>query len=344
MKANTASLEAIWDVRMEHFPNKGSLQEKITFLLRYAVLAPSTHNSQPWLFEIREASCRVFFDPARRLPEADPTGRDLFISMGCCLENFLLAAKYFGIFRDVVYHKGEDNLVAEIFFSETSAASDASLEILLDAMTRRRNVRGKFAERRIPAEILSELSRLKYDDAVRAVFVEEREKIRALAMLTAEGLRMAYGRANFRGEISRWVHHNFSGSRDGILGHSLRMPTPVSFLLPFLMRFFNIGGVLARLNFLSVASAPLVCVFFSQEDSQKTWLAVGQFAERLMLEFEARNVKSSIFVAAIEMGNLHEKIQEILKTSWIPQFLFCAGFMDVSLPLTPRYPVEEKLI
>lgn len=42
-------------INISDFPEKGSLEFQIKFVLNYAILAPSTHNSQPWLFKI-EAS------------------------------------------------------------------------------------------------------------------------------------------------------------------------------------------------------------------------------------------------------------------------------------------------
>jgi nitroreductase len=41
-----------WDVREADFPRTGLPAEQLRFLLHYAVLAPSGHNTQPWLFKI----------------------------------------------------------------------------------------------------------------------------------------------------------------------------------------------------------------------------------------------------------------------------------------------------
>ena len=41
-----------WNVTEDEFPKKGALPEKISFILKYAILAPSGHNTQPWLFKI----------------------------------------------------------------------------------------------------------------------------------------------------------------------------------------------------------------------------------------------------------------------------------------------------
>ena len=45
-----------WDIKKEDFLHQGQLADKIRFVLGYAILAPSTHNSQPWLFKVKENS------------------------------------------------------------------------------------------------------------------------------------------------------------------------------------------------------------------------------------------------------------------------------------------------
>lgn len=42
-----------WEVREIDFPSSGTIEEQIRFLLNYGVLAPSIHNTQPWIFEIK---------------------------------------------------------------------------------------------------------------------------------------------------------------------------------------------------------------------------------------------------------------------------------------------------
>lgn len=45
-------LDDSWNVSEEEFPLQGGPEEKLRFLLNYAVLAPSGHNTQPWLFRL----------------------------------------------------------------------------------------------------------------------------------------------------------------------------------------------------------------------------------------------------------------------------------------------------
>ena len=51
---------APWAIREDDFPDGGTPDEQLTYLLRYAILAPSGHNSQPWLFLVRGDEIRVF--------------------------------------------------------------------------------------------------------------------------------------------------------------------------------------------------------------------------------------------------------------------------------------------
>ncbi|MBA3874573.1 MAG: nitroreductase, partial [Anaerolineae bacterium] len=92
-----------WNVEEYHFPRHGTLSEKLTFLLNYTILAPSLHNTQPWKFTVHDNEIRVLADRTRQLQVADPDARELYISLGCALENLLTAATFFGLRNNVGY-------------------------------------------------------------------------------------------------------------------------------------------------------------------------------------------------------------------------------------------------
>jgi hypothetical protein len=45
-------------------------------------VAPSLHDSQPWLFQIGDDRVDVYADRTRQLEVLDPAGRELLISVG----------------------------------------------------------------------------------------------------------------------------------------------------------------------------------------------------------------------------------------------------------------------
>ena len=62
-------------------------------LVHSALLAASPHNTQPWLFRMSESRIDLFADTERNLGAIDPYFREMYIGLGCALENLLLAAK-----------------------------------------------------------------------------------------------------------------------------------------------------------------------------------------------------------------------------------------------------------
>ncbi len=334
-------LSETWDINEQEFFALTSLPEKIRFLLRYAILAPSTHNSQPWLFHVTDQSCIVSYNPKLALPQADPLGRDLFISLGCAIENLCIAARYFNMFERIEYASGSDTTVAEIFFSPGTSAPNLQEEQLFRAIRTRVNARGLFTSEPLSEEVLAHAPRSPH---ATTHYVVDSKKILQLANLTKRGIRLAYTSTDFRKEMSAWMHSSFSSAREGLLGYSLKMPALLSLVIPTLVRYFDISPLLAMLNYKSFTSAPTVCVITASDNTRLSWLQTGHLAERLMLWFNAHGVNTSIFMASIEIGNFAQHVQEIIDTKETPQFLFCIGYMDEKQVHSPRHPLSDKIL
>jgi hypothetical protein len=343
-------MENIRTLNKDEFLKLNSQKERITYLLRYAILAPSTHNSQPWLFRITDSSCKIYMNPKYILPKADPMKRDLFISIGCALENLILAAKFFSMYASVSYGPfSEKDQIGEVFFENTKTASlDSTFEKLVTTIPTRINARGFFDTASIDIAMCkgveANIEKEYFQNGIHIHFVEKKEKIEKIATLTADGLRSAYQSASFRNEMSHWMNNSMTKKEEGIPGYSLRMPFLFSFFLPTLVKFFDLGNFLAKLNYKSLNSVPLVCVITAPQNNQLTWLGVGRIAERLMLEYNSIGLNTSVFVASVEMGELHKTLMQIIETKDIPQFLFVIGKVDTIPKYTPRHNVLEKII
>src|SRR6478735_7290228 len=92
---NKANYKA-WEIDEKNYPKDASLASQIQFISRYGNLAPSTHNTQPWVSTAEGDSLEIEPDLNRHLPAADPTGRNLFVSLGAYSFNVLVAAAHFG--------------------------------------------------------------------------------------------------------------------------------------------------------------------------------------------------------------------------------------------------------
>ena len=66
--------------------------------LGHAILAPNSHNRQPWLVDLREPDViTLFVDRQRLLPQTDPQFRQIVVSQGTFLEALVLALRERGI-------------------------------------------------------------------------------------------------------------------------------------------------------------------------------------------------------------------------------------------------------
>ena len=99
--------------------------------LSYAILAPSPHNRQPWLADLREPDAITLrVDRERLLPETDPWFRQIMIGQGTFIEALTIALRERGIAPTVtLFPEGEfaprsvdDRPVARIAWQSGTAA------------------------------------------------------------------------------------------------------------------------------------------------------------------------------------------------------------------------------
>lgn len=326
------------------FPNNGDLRRQIIFCLGYGVRAPSTHNTQPWLFSVDGNTLRVFADRSRRLAVGDKDGRDLYISLGACVEHLKIAFQYFRMFDEL--RMGDlsnvEMPVAEFFVHPSSGVDDA-LRPLIVAIQERFNARGPFLSKKIPDDAMSAVRGMA-EGSAEVVLTTDPRSIDAVASLTAEGMRKAHADPAFHRELSRWMTSNYSKRKDGIPGYSMLAPGPLSLMLPWIVGTFDTGPLLAKLNTKAIGSAPAVGVIKTAEDTLRAWLDTGRLFERISLRFNVDGVRTSIYVASVETAELRPKVEAHFAPGCFPQFVFAAGYPKVTLRQSPRLDPLERMV
>ncbi len=334
-----------WAVREEDFPRSGSMVDQLGFLLRYAVLAPSAHNTQPWTFRIEGNHIALYPDFSRALSVSDPTHRELYLSLGCALANLLVAADHFG-FRTVIeeFPPGPGNPVARVAVvagGHTTPQNDA----LFSAIPRRHTNRGRYESRAVPIDILQRLRGQVGDAAVRLDIVTQQEKIQALANLTAQATLETLGRSDFRAELSQRVRNNFTRKQDGMPGFSVGVPALPSFLAPFMVRVPKMATVEAKKARDLIGSSPLVAVISTREDTSSQWVKAGMALERIALAATAAGLRSAPYAGPFEAGKLHEHVELLLGvTGYRAQTLLRIGYGPPDPRPSPRRPAEDVTV
>ena len=128
-------------------------------LVRAAVLAANAHNTQPWRFRLATGRIDLYAVPDRTTGTMDQLRREMYISLGCALENLTLAAQAAGLAPSVrvTPDPADPTLAASV-----QLGSGEPLDSLLyRAIPDRHTNRGPYRTGRpVPAGVLDEMAAL----------------------------------------------------------------------------------------------------------------------------------------------------------------------------------------
>ncbi|MFA9459791.1 Acg family FMN-binding oxidoreductase [Thiohalorhabdus methylotrophus] len=331
-----------WRVAESDFPRKGSIDEQLRFLLRYAVLAPSSHNSQPWRFRIRDGGVDLFADHSRGLPVVDPNDRELIMSCGAALFHLRVALRHFGL-RDAVTllpDPDRPDWLARVAPGGPHAPEDSD-RLLFSALFRRFTHRGAFREAPVPPELTHMLTWMAESEGARLLCLARPEEKEPVAGLVAEGTRRQGASARFRRELSEWVRINDSPRRDGLPGYALGFGRLPSLVGPWMLRWINWGGRQAERDRYWAVNAPVLAVVATDRDDPLCWLAAGQGLAGVLLRAAEDGVQASFLNQPVEIPALRLRLQEVGGVHGMPQVLLRMGFGVEKRAPTPRRPVDE---
>lgn len=313
------------------------ISDRLETLLETAILAPSSHNTQPWIFELSDKRILLLADRTRALPVNDPDDRELTISCGAALFNLRVAAASAGIKSKVSVLPDPDNddLLATVDLDGGPPIS-AQVADLYSEIPRRRTYRKRFEAKPVPESVLVELAAAaEQEEAWLKVLSEEGMRQQA-AKLIAEGDAIQWADRSWRRELAAWMHPRRKG--DG-----LTVPGVVAPIAQAVVRTFDMGdGVGAKDSELAEKS-PVLAVVGTRGDSQVDWLKAGQALERLLLSACAASLQASYLNQPIQTASLRPKLQHEIGATGFPQVLLRIGYPADELPAAPRRRLEAVI-
>jgi hypothetical protein len=196
-----------WQIKEHDFPREGAPTEKLQFLLRYAILAPSSHNTQPWKFSVGEDEIKVFVDRTRWLKVADPDQRELYISVGCALENLLIATEHFGYGHQVAYlpEPANEELAAVVKFMPHGEPSPFREPALFEAISSRHTNRKFYEERPIPQSDLQHLQNRCVEEGIQLHVTDDPAIKRRVDELMVRADAQQFADPAWRDELGYWI-------------------------------------------------------------------------------------------------------------------------------------------
>jgi hypothetical protein len=324
--------------------------------VRQAVRAPSSHNTQPWVFHLRgDDVLELSADRSRALPVLDPDDRELTISCGAALFHVraVLRAAGFEAEVELCADRAGSDLLARVRVGAAHEPTPADLA-LAAAIRERRTNRTAYEDRAIAPHVLSLLLGAAREEGAWLGFVDSPATRRALAALVAEADRQQEADPRFRRERATWIRLGRRTSRDGLTASALGVPEPLSRLAPSELAAANLGGLIAARDDARVAGAPTVAVLATRGDTPADWMVAGQALARVLLTACAAGVATSFLNQPIEVPELRARVVEVVRdaadpdapgampSDAVPQIVLRLGYAS-SVPRTPRRPLDDVL-
>jgi nitroreductase len=345
-----------WEVNEREFPAKGETEDKLKFLLRYAILAPSSHNSQPWKFSIRVNEIRVFSDITCWLKTADADQRELNISIGCALENLLVAAEHFGYAHQEEYFpEGEDNLVAIVKLTPQGKIEKRRDPVLFEQIPRRCTNHNVYETRRIPEAEMARLHACIYEAGfwifstnegpyIRFTEAELRRRIDEL-ITRADAIQLT-DRA-YKEELGFWIGQGAFGT-----------PWLMAKVGQLAVTYLNISKGQTKKDSEMLLSAPALVALASAADDRKSQVRAGQIFDRIALTTTSLGMAIHPMSQILEVPETKGELTELLEVPEVktrvaklspeepvfPQHTFRLGYAEPEKEHTPRRPLEEVLL
>jgi nitroreductase len=316
--------------------NTGGWNEQAMSLIRQAVLAPSSHNTQPWLFRISPLIIDVHADRTRALPVNDPEDRELAISCGCALLNLRVAGPSLGFRAHVQLLPVPDQpdwLARASFASEPQeTAAEAELSEFIE---HRRTYRKRFARRQVDPTALDQLIQAANTEGVwlRPLLTEEARQ--QAAILVAEGDATQWANPSWRRELAAWMHPRRRG--DGLTVPALAAP-----VAQLVVRAFDMGGGVGAKDKDLAEASPLLAILGTERDEPRDWLLAGQALQRVLLTACKHGLQASYLNQPVQVTSLRPKLQNITGGEF-PQIVLRMGYPLGEIAAAPRRNVEAVI-
>lgn len=342
--------------------------EQAKYLLRFSLLAPSSHNTVPQAYALDRDSDRiaVFLRQQLVLRESDPDGREALASVGCAIENFVQAAEQYGVscrwepasqlqWSDVTPSPTPcERHLGELLLASAALPGEARRRATLQRMLERRSVRSEFdSALPLPQALARALADSMFPPIHLSLFESTTDKF-AWAKLDELALKHKLEELAFRRELGEWLLPNDDEQQPrGMRGREFGFDDRVTRELSARLR----GDVpmpvdqlsfLARAGRIGLCSASAICVLSCDDPTPATAILAGRALQRCALVAAEHGFACAVHTAVCHVPHARAMSQATLMKSRTPHLIFRLGrplhASDALRPHSARPQLEELLI
>jgi nitroreductase len=277
----------------------------------------------------------VFANYDRWLKVADADQRELYMSIGCAIENLLIAAEHFGYDHDVLHapDPADRRLVAIIRLANQARPPDPSSEELFKAITRRHTNHKRYDGRPIPEADMKQLEACASGEGIRLFLISDLAYRRKFDELISRADAIQFADSGFREELGYWIEQGVFGT-----------PWLLSKLSQMAVSYLDVGNLRARKDSDLLLSAPILGLVCAENDDRLSHVRAGQALERIYLTATSLGISLQPMSQILEVPEVRSETRKLLpEPDWCPQQPFRLGYAEPEKHHAPRRPLEESL-
>jgi len=311
-------------------------------LVRYATLAPSSHNTQCWRFHVTETSIAIAPDLTRRCPAVDPDDHHLFVSLGCATENLVHAALAMGLHADARFDPTAGGRIAVGLTATQPSASP-----LFNAITERQCTRGDYDGQAVAPAELKLLEAAGTGQGVSVRLLTARPAIESVLDYVVAGNTAQMNDPAFVAELKAWIRFGAEEALrtgDGLFAGASGNPALPRWLGSRMMGLFFTPKSENERYARQIRNSAGLAVFVSARSDPAHWVEAGRCYERFALQATALGIRNAFLNQPVEVGAIRPQFAAWLGLAPVerPDLVVRFG-RGPAMPLSMRRPVQAVL-
>lgn len=308
----------------------------------YASKAPSGHNTQPWKFHITDSTITVLPNLDVALPVVDRNNRELFISLGCAVENLCIAASYFGYTTHII------ECSIEVIILELTKNALTIEDSLFHQIEKRQTNRNIYNGNKISDGILQQLQSIPKENGIQFYFTEINTPFaNTITQYIMKGNEIQMADIAFKNELLSWMRFNkkqVEATHNGLSYLVFGNPPLPRILARPIVSLFLKPNAQNKSDRKKIDSSSHFVVCATQRDTIEEWINLGRTLQRFLLKVTEIGISYAFLNQPCEVAALAFDLREKLPVNKEhPTLIMRIGYAK-QIPYSPRKKIETILV
>jgi len=319
-------------------------EETLLKIIRSATQAPSGHNTQPWLFTAAGNTITAMPDLKRALPVGDPDNRELFISLGCAIQNLMIASEFHG-------YRPEEHLIHTGNYCEIKIELDEDTSLgqpdLYPYINLRQTTRNTYNNHSISTHDIDALKATTTGQDIGVRMFNKSAEMDWIRPYIAEANTIQMGNPTFKKELIQWMRFSEKEamqSGDGLYSAAIGMPSFGRWMGSLFMKHIASARSEEKRLFRLLDNSSALALITSEKDNVEYWIKTGMAFQKFALQATKHNLSYSFLNQPCQVAPVRKKVTEDKHLqNEFPQLLLRLGY-SAKMPRSFRRRVSDVMV